>query len=81
MYLNHRLALLVDSKERAYLKNFYQMMKSTTEDSETKIDKSHFERLKKLILIHIDIAPGTNWTICNFHNHIMSKKCVEIIKT
>ena len=60
MYLNHRLALLVDSKERGYLKNFYQMMKSTTDDSEAKIDKSHFERLKKLILIHIDIAPGTN---------------------
>ena len=68
MYHEHRIALLVDTNERAYLKNFYKMMDTEKSDTEslgpkTKIDKSHFERLKNLILIHIDIAPGMIHTV------------------
>ena len=64
MYQNHRVALLVDSNERTILKNFYKLMEfsvaaTNTKTPKTKIDKSHFERLKKLILIHIDIGSGT----------------------
>ena len=65
MYHEHRIALLVDTNERAYLKNFYKMMDSSDTESlgpKTKIDKSHFERLKNLILIHIDIGQGTPGT-------------------
>ena len=65
MYHNHRVALLVDSNERTILKNFYKMMDSSDTESsgpKTKIDKSHFERLKNLILIHIDIGQGTPGT-------------------
>ena len=66
MYHNHRVALLVDSNERTILKNFFKMMDSSDTESlgpKTKIDKSHFERLKNLILIHIDIAPGMIHTV------------------
>ena len=65
MYHNHRVALLVDSNERTILKNFFKMMDSSDTESlgpKTKIDKSHFERLKNLILIHIDIGQGTPGT-------------------
>ena len=65
MYHEHRIALLVDSNERTILKNFYKMMDSSDTESlgpKTKIDKSHFERLKNLILIHIDIGQGTPGT-------------------
>ena len=54
MYHNHRVALLVDSNERTILKNFYELMKFSVG-----IDNPHFKRLKKLILIHIDIGAGT----------------------
>ena len=66
MYHEHRIALLVDSNERTILKNFFKMMDSSDTESlgpKTKIDKSHFERLKNLILIHIDIAPGMIHTV------------------
>ena len=75
MYHNHRVALLVDSNERTILKNFFKMMDSSDTESlgpKTKIDKSHFERLKNLILIHIDIGQGTPGTNSRkpFSSHI-----------
>ena len=54
--------MLVDSNERRYLKNFYKMM--TPKDDSTESEKSHFERLGNLILIHINIGQGiTNFSI------------------
>lgn len=58
IYQNHRIAILVDSQERRYLKNFYNMMAPMKDYTE--IEKVHYERLGNLILIHINIAPGAN---------------------
>ena len=69
MYHNYRVALLVDSKERAYLKNFHEMLKNAKHGTggQTVVDESHLERLENSILIHIDIK-GKNCTRSFGHN-------------
>ena len=55
----------MDSTERAYLHNFHKMLRDATRGdvvAQTEVDKSHFERLENLILIHIDIK-GKNYII------------------
>ena len=65
--------MLVDSTERAYLKNFHKMLKNAKSGSvvaQTEVDKSHFERLENLILIHIDIK-GKNYM---YHDEITENR-------
>ena len=64
IYHSQQIALLVDSKERRYLKNFYKIMDTKNSKEVSDDHKEKFEWLKQLILIHIDIDTGRSKLVC-----------------
>ena len=78
IYHSQQIALLVDSKERRYLKNFYKIMTNAKEVSDD--HKEKFEWLKQLILIHIDIDTGRSKLVCGLKFLTFIIKLITIIK-